>query len=84
VWTNDFGNLVLLENIPAENIIIYHCGSYVKNFNCKDEEIYIKTIVLEKDTTCVYVLTEVPSGIIVVILSILIDILITMTIAGEL
>ena len=47
-WTDDLGNLILLENIPAENVVIYHCSSYVKNFNYKDEEIYIKTIVLSK------------------------------------
>jgi hypothetical protein len=47
-WTDDLGNLILLENIPAENVVIYHCSSYVKNFNYKDEEIYIKTIALSK------------------------------------
>lgn len=48
VWTDDLGNLLLLENIPAGNVVIYHCSSYVKNFNYKDEEIYIKTIALSK------------------------------------
>ena len=47
-WTDDLGNLILLENIPAENVVIYHCSSYVKNFNYKDEETCIKTIVLSK------------------------------------
>ncbi len=47
-WTDDLGNLVLLENIPAGNVVIYHCSSYVKTFNYKDEEIYIKTIALSK------------------------------------
>ena len=47
-WTDNLGNLVLLENIPARNVVIYHCSSYVKNFNYKDEEIYIKTIALSK------------------------------------
>lgn len=47
-WTDDLGNLTLLENIPAENVVVYHCSSYVNDFNYKDEEIYIKTIVLSK------------------------------------
>ena len=47
-WTDDLGNLLLLENIPANNVVIYHCSSYIKNFNYKDEVIYIKTITLSK------------------------------------
>jgi hypothetical protein len=48
VWTDDLGNLIHLENVPAENVVIYHCNSYIKNFDYKSEEIYIKTIALSK------------------------------------
>lgn len=48
VWTDDLGNLIPLEKITAKNVVIYHCNSYIKNFDYEKEEIYIKTIVLSK------------------------------------
>jgi hypothetical protein len=47
-WVDNLGSLKLLENISAQKVVIYHCSSYVKHFDYKNEEIYIKTIALSK------------------------------------
>ena len=47
-WMDNLGSLKLLENISAQKVVIYHCSSYVKHFDYKNEEIYIKTIALSK------------------------------------
>ncbi len=47
-WMDTLGNLKLLKNISEQNVIIYHCSSYVKRYDYKNEEIYIKTIALSK------------------------------------